>query len=437
MDFVYKNVLIFGYGRSGKEVEKVLKDIKINYKIYDDKIKINGGCFIYKLSYKKLRQFDLIVLSPGVSISNKYIKKAELLNIKIISELEFGFWFTSADIIAVTGTNGKTSTTLAITNLLKNEGYKCDAYGNIGKPLTSAYKKNYDFIICEVSSFQLEASDRFLPKTTVILNIAPDHIDRHGTFRSYINCKKEILKNCKKDSIIFANGDNEHCRDMLKDVVADITLFSKKDEKSGIYLKENKVYVNGENGKELFLDLKNNKVQYSDNLLALVGVAKWLNISGNKVLDVVKNSKAPHRYEVFLKHKNVTYINDSKGTNIHACQKAIDTTSGNIILMLGGYNKRLRFNTFFKELTPKVKHVILFGECKRKLYAQAKKQGVNCYVSKTFEDACDNAIENVSSGDSVLFSPACASFDEFNNYAERGDYFKSLILSKVNKNEKV
>lgn len=437
MDFIYKNVLIFGYGRSGKAVEQVLKDININYKIFDDNIKINGGSFIYKLSYKKLKQFDLIVLSPGVSIYNKYIRRAELLNIKIISELEFGFWFTSADIIAVTGTNGKTSTTLGITKLLQTAGYKCDAYGNIGKPLTSAYKKNYDFIVCEVSSFQLEAVDRFLPKTTILLNIAPDHIDRHKSFRNYFNAKKEIFKNSKKDSIIFANGDNEYCKEMLEDVVANTIFFSKKEEKSGIYLKDNKVYINDENGKNMYLDLKNNKVQYTDNLLAIVGVANWLSISSEKVIDVIKQIKSPHRLELFLKHKNITYINDSKGTNIHACQKAIESISGNIILLIGGLNKKLKFNTFFKNLQPKVKLVILFGECKRKLYLQAKKYEVNCYVSKNLDDACEKAISCVSPGETVLFSPACASFDEFTNYAERGDYFKSLILSKVNKNEKV
>ena len=437
MDFVYKNVLIFGYGRSGKAVENVLKDININYKIYDKNIRINGGSFVYNLSYKKLKSFDLIVLSPGISVRNKYIKKAENLNIKIISELEFGYWFTSADIIAVTGTNGKTSTVLSITKLLQNEGYKCDAYGNIGKPLTSAYKQNYDFIVCEVSSFQMEAIDRFLPKTTIILNIAPDHIDRHKTFSNYLQCKKEILKNCKKESIIISNADNEYCKLMLEEVVADKIFFSKKDEKSNIYLKDNKVYLVEGNNKNLYLDLKNNKVTYSDNLLALVGVANWLNIASEKVLDVVKNSKAPHRLENFLKHKNITYINDSKGTNIHACEKAVESINGNVILLMGGYNKKLKFVNFFKELPSKVKQIIFFGDCKHKLYKTAKKFEVDCIVSKNIEDACDKAISVATSGDTVLFSPACASFDEFNNYAERGDLFKSIILSKVNKNEKV
>lgn len=437
MDFVYKNVLIFGYGKSGKAVEQVLRDIGINYKIYDKNIKINGGNFIYKLSLNKLKVFDLIVVSPGVSIYNKYLKKAELLNIKIISELEFGYWFTSADIIAVTGTNGKTSTVLALAKLLQNEGYKCDAYGNIGKPLTSAYKQNYDFIICEVSSFQLEITDRFLPKTTIILNIAPDHIDRHKTFSNYLACKKEVLKNCKNESIVITNDDNEYCKKIVKDVDCNKVFFSKKNENADIYFKDNKVYLMDGNNKKLYLDLKNNKVLYTDNLLALIAVAKWLNISAEKVLEVVKNNKAPHRIENFLKHKNVTYINDSKGTNIHACEKAIESINGNIILLMGGYNKNLKFNKFFKDVTSKIKCVIFFGDCKRNLNSIAKKNNLNTYISKNLDDACNKAIELASSGDTVLFSPACASFDEFNNYAERGDYFKSLILSKVNRNEKV
>ncbi len=437
MDFVYKNVLIFGYEKSGKAVEKVLIDIGINYKIYDKNIKINGGNFVYKLTPKILKQFDLIVLSPGVSIYNKYIKFAEHLNIKIISELEFGYWFTSADIIAVTGTNGKTSTVVALTNLLKNAGYLCESYGNIGKPLTSAYKQNLDFIICEVSSFQLEATDRFLAKTSIILNIAPDHIDRHRTFNNYVNCKKELLKNCNNDSVVITNGDNEYCKKIVKDVSGNVILFSKFKDDCNFYLKDNKVVLNEENHKKTYLDLKNYKKYYSDNLLAICAVAKQFNIESDKVLDAIKSVTAKHRIDAFLKVDGITYIDDSKGTNIHACQTAIDSVNTNLVLMLGGQNKKLKFDDFFANLPSKVKSVVVFGKCKKTLYKCAKNNNVKVIMSKTFEDACDKACAQAIAGDSVLFSPACASFDEFNNYAERGDYFKQIILSKVNKNEKI
>lgn len=437
MDFVYKNVLIFGYGKSGKAVEKVLSDINIGYKIYDKNIKIIGGSFVYKLNVKKLKQFDLIVVSPGISIYNKYIKLAERLNIKVISELEFGYWFTSADIIAVTGTNGKTSTVLALTNLLKNAGFKCEAFGNVGNPLTSAYKQNFDYIVCEVSSFQLETIDRFLAKTTIILNIAPDHIDRHKTLYNYINCKKEILKNCNNDSVIITNSDNEYCKKIVKDVNANIIFFAKNNDKCNLYLKDNKVIVNENEHRKTFLDLKNLKNFYSDNLLAVCAVALQMNLPGESVLEAIKNVEAPHRIETFLKHQGIIYIDDSKGTNIHSCQKAIESVNTNIILMLGGQNKKLKFDDFFKTLPSKVKCIVLFGQSKKVLARCAKKYNIRVIISKSFDDACEKARSQANSGDTILFSPACASFDEFNNYAERGDYFKQLILSKVNCNEEI
>ena len=160
-----------GYGKSGIAVEEIVKKLNVDYKIFDSGKGVSGGNYYCKLSRNIISKFDLIVLSPGISIYNKYVVMAEKMGIKVVGELEFGYWFTDRPIVAVTGTNGKTTTTQLISSIIKSS-YRCDAYGNIGKPLSLAYKDNNDYLVCEVSSFQLESTNSFLPYISIILNIA-------------------------------------------------------------------------------------------------------------------------------------------------------------------------------------------------------------------------------------------------------------------------
>lgn len=411
-----------GYGRSGKSVENVLKDIGVNYAIYDKNIKIDGGCFCAKLNKTILSKFDLVVMSPGISIFNRYVRQAERLGIKIISELEFGFWFTNADVIAVTGTNGKTTTVNLINKMLTLAGYKSMAYGNIGVPLTNAYNKELDYIVCEVSSFQLEATDKFLPYISVLLNIDVDHLDRHKTFKNYYECKKALFKNCKNDDNVVINYDDKNALQASTEIGGKITYFSSNTQKD-VCIKDGKI-VWGENSV-----CPNDNIPL-ENQLALCAVAKIMNIKPETVGETIKDGTVKHRYEFVAKNKGVTYINDSKATNIHATRYALSRTNGGVVLLLGGANKRLNFSSLAKDLASDNYKVVLFGKSRHDIARQLKKEKVQFFSSKRLQGAIEIACDIAKKGDTVLLSPACTSFDEFSSYEERGEFFKNQIQKR-------
>lgn len=422
MDFNYKNVLIMGYGRSGKSVEKVLKDIGVNYGIYDKKIKIEGGCFYSKLSSSVLTRFDLIVLSPGISIFNHHVRLAERLGIKIISELEFGYWFTNADVIAVTGTNGKTTTVNLINKMLGLAGFKSMAYGNIGVPLTSAYNKDLDYIVCEVSSFQLEATDKFLPYISILLNIDVDHLDRHKTFKNYYECKKALFKNCKNDDHVLINYDDKFAKQVSTEIGGNISFFSAYSKQDVSVESNNIVWGDSEVAIVPTIPL--------EDQLALCGVANIMGISGDIVKQTLSQNEIRHRYEFVLKNKGITYINDSKATNIHATRYALSHTNGGVVLLLGGENKKLNFSSLSKDVKSDNCKVVLFGKARKCIGRQFKKDKVEFVSTKHLQDAIEIAGDMAKRGDTVLLSPGCASFDEFASYEERGDFFKNQVIQR-------
>lgn len=428
MDFDYKNILIFGYSRSGKAVEKVLKDIGSNYKIYDDKIKIDGGLYISKLTRRGLSNFDLIILSPGVSIYHKKIKLAEQLGIKVISELEFGFWFTSADIIAVTGTNGKTTTTFLINQVLQLAGFKSDAYGNIGNPLSCAYKKDLDYIVCEVSSFQLESTDKFVGSIGILLNVSPDHIDRHKTFKNYCECKKGLFKNCSPDDYAVIGNNSAYSVKISKDIAGKVLCFGKNNEE--VVAKDNKIYINNE--KVCEINKKLMEFTFIDNILAVISVMYILKIDFDLINKIKLPSENEHRLECFLRHNGITYINDSKATNPHAVKNAVETIKGNIVLLVGGYDKKLSFKELIGWLPSNVVSVVSFGSAGKRIARELKILGKNFVYCKTLDKAIDCGMDILVKGDTLLLSPACSSFDEFTSYEERGKFFKNKVLSRLN-----
>ena len=432
MGFDYKNILIFGYARSGKAVEKVLKDINVNYKIYDENIKIDGGLYISKLSKKRLKEFDLIVISPGVSIYHKKIKLAEQLGIKIISELEFGYWFTSAEIIAITGTNGKTTTTKLVNEVLKLAGYKSGVYGNIGNPLSSAYKENLDYIVCEVSSFQLECTDKFLGYIGVLLNVSEDHLDRHKTFKNYVNCKRNLFKNCDNNDYVVIGNNSIHCVNINKEICGNKLLFGNSN--CDIYTKENSVFIN--ENKVCTINKKLLEYTFLDNILAVISIMHILKIDYNLINKIDVPSKKENRLECFLKHKGITFINDSKATNPDAVNKAIETIKGNVVLMLGGYDKKLSFKELIKNLPSNITHVVAFGQMGKKISRELYlKKNKNYSTYKSLDLAIDNVLKILKKGDTLLLSPGCSSFDEFSSYEERGKFFKQKILRGFNISE--
>lgn len=428
----YKNVLIYGYGKSGQAVKKVLEEKKINYSIYDKKM-IDDKQYIYKLSKKKLLSFDLIVISPGISIYDKYVKLAVKNKIEVISELEFGFRLKSkkSKIIAITGTNGKTTTVSMLNDCLLASSKNSIAAGNIGLPLSAVASNNYDYIVCEVSSFQLEAVQQFKADIACIINIDEDHLDRHKKLENYINCKLKIFNNQSPSSYSIINLDDKYSN-LALDLVKNRKVFTSKTPlKNGCFI-EDDVIKYKRNKKEFNVigidDIKLPKV-FFDDILIVCAICKLLGVENKHIFEVIdKYSNLPNKSEVVAGTSDILVINDSKATNTHAVLESASNLSCDVLLMLGGKDKELSFDNFFKKLPSNVKTVVAYGEVKSKIAKAAKRNNFNnIYLADKLYEACDMAVALLKKGQAILFSPACSSFDEFLNYAERGEFFKKTI----------
>lgn len=436
MEFEYKNVLVMGYGKSGQAVVNLLNFLEVNYKVYDKKKLPNVD--YNKLSKKIIKSFDLIVLSPGISIYNKYVNIAKKLGIMVISELEFGYYFTKSKIIAITGTNGKTTTT-GLVNEMVSKKYISDVFGNIGNPLTNATVKSYDYLVCEVSSFQLEGIKTFKPNISVILNLAEDHLDRHKSMDNYVSCKLSMLKNNTEKSITVLNADDNLLMANSCNIKGNIYFFSKYDKVAGVYIKDGNIVsnINGVEDEIVSLDDLSNLNIAVDNILASILVALLTGIDKKDIIEGLLNFKvSSHRLEVVYENNNIKYINDSKSTNIHSTIHAIEETKGDIVLLLGGKNKKLSFDNIFNEYLHNLKSVVAFGSARKEILKSAKKYNFeNVVICKKFHEAVKQACSITKEGSTVLLSPGCSSLDEFNNYKERGDAFTRIVKEYNNVKE--
>ena len=435
MEFDYKNILIMGYGESGQAVEVILKKLhNVSYKIYDKNKRVTGGNYFAKLSKKLIRQFDLIIVSPGISAFNKYIVYAEKIGIKVIGELEFGYWFTDSPVIAITGTNGKTTTTKLTEQILSSK-FSTGAYGNIGTPLSRAFDIEHDYLVCEVSSFQLETTYMFKPYISVLLNIAEDHLDRHKNFENYIKCKLGLLKNCTEKSIVILNADDGIIMDRTKDIRAKKYYISLFNKVKGVYINDGKIYSNLKSV-DMIVDLDEIEHLYGviQDVLASILIGLLMKVEKEKILDSIKNFQvAPHRLELVAHKDNIKYIDDSKSTNVHSSMNALQCIKDKVILLLGGEDKDLNFAPIFENYSGSIDTVVAFGNARKKIFKTAVKLGVkNIKSCKTFNEAVRQACDIAKENNVVLLSPACSSFDEFSGYAERGDAFAKIVKGYIN-----
>ncbi len=431
MDFDYKNILLMGYGKSGLAVENIVKKLgNVSYMIYDSDRKVTGGKYTSRLSKKFIRQFDLIVVSPGISVYNRYITYAEKIGIKVIGELEFGYWFTNSPVIAITGTNGKTTTT-RLTSSILSEKFHTGAFGNVGVPLSEAYNENMDYLVCEVSSFQLETTYMFTPYISVILNIAEDHLDRHKTFENYINCKISLLKNCNEKSLVVLSADDKILMDRTQNISARKYYISMYEKVKGVYINNGKIYstVNGKVEKIVELDEITHLSCVIQDVLASILVAQLLKIEKDTINEALQKFKLDaHRLEVVAKNDNITYIDDSKSTNVHSTLNGLKCVKDNVILLLGGEDKNLNFSSIFENYKDKLDMVVAFGNARKKIVKTAKRCGFeNIRTARTFRNGVELACELAREYNVVLLSPACTSFDEFESYKERGEVFAKVV----------
>ncbi len=443
MDIRTQTILILGVSRSGYSAGKY--------------ILANGGrCFLYEEQKSKkiseaieelvslgakispipidddtLKKIDVVVISPGVPINHELAIKAKTLGKRIIGELEFAFMQKIPTTVAVTGTNGKTTTVSLIDAILKNSNRKSILIGNIGVPVSSKIDEMDKDTVCitEVSSFQLEGVSAFCPHIACVLNIAPDHLERHYDMQTYIFLKKRILKNQRESEYSVLNYDDKEVRAMFTENKAKIIWVSLTERVIGAYVKEDKIYFNDEpimQVKELALDGEHNLY----NALFSIAVAKLLGVENEIIVSALKEFKGvAHRVELIKEVNGVKYFNDSKSTNTASTITAIRTMKVPTVLILGGSEKGESYDKLFEEIkNSKISHVVLTGASRLNMWNSAVKSGYErVTITTDFCTAVKISALISKEGENVLLSPACASFDAFNNYEERGEVFRKTV----------
>ena len=450
MEVAGKKVLVFGSGISGIGAVKLLNGQKAEVILYDgnekldrDKIKEQLGAHaearlvIGAFPEGLLEELKLVVLSPGVPTDLPVILKMREKGIPVIGEVELAYEYGKGDVLAITGTNGKTTTTTLLGKIMKN--YRPDdvfVVGNIGNPYTVAAGKMTEssIAVAEMSSFQLESIKAFRPNVSAILNYTPDHLNRHHTMEAYIAAKENIARNQRAGDYCILNYEEEIMREFGKNLKCQVLYFSSRRKlERGIYLDgDSIIYKNPEevtvcNISELqILGLHN-----YENVMAAVLMAAVYGVPMNIIRDTIRGFKGvEHRIEYVTEKSGVVYYNDSKGTNPDAAIKGIQAMNRPTILLGGGYDKNSEYTEWIESFGGNVKKLILMGATKEKIAADAEKCGFHDYVyADTFEEAVHLAAELAEPGEAVLLSPACASWGMFPNYEVRGEKFKEIVNS--------
>ncbi|ACB84885.1 UDP-N-acetylmuramoyl-L-alanine--D-glutamate ligase [Natranaerobius thermophilus] len=395
-------------------------------------------------SVERLSEFDILVKSPGIPMDNNIITKAKELGMPVIDELELGYQILNyrltkpeERLIAVTGTNGKTTTTNLIGEFFEASGYSIYVAGNVGLPLSqiACEVTDTDFIVLEVSSFQLEFIKGFRPKVSMILNITPDHLDWHGDLDSYIRAKMNIFKNQTSKDFSVVNVDDETTFGLNRESKGRKLNFSKNSLRTeGSFIEDDHLVIN-------YLDTKTSIIHKHDillpgehnleNVLAATTATLPFSISEENIRNTLKAfSGVDHRLELVRELNGVKFINDSKGTNVEASLKAINSFDS-MILIAGGKDKGADFSEFAEAIKEKgVKKVYLFGETYKKIASALDKVYYpEYYIVNNLETAVTGAYQDAISGDVVLLSPACASWDMYDSFEKRGNHFKSIVYS--------
>lgn len=449
MELANKNVLMVGLGKTGIATAAFLQkrgarvtatDIAKEQDLGIDPGPLAEMGIQLEIGYHDLKSFEqahLIVLSPGVSHTLEPIKKAVKNGSVVIGEIELASRFIKEPIIAVTGTNGKTTTTTLLGDILRHSGFNVFVGGNIGNPLIEYAdgKHKADMIVAEISSFQLDTIETFRPKVGVLLNITEDHMDRYPDFNAYAVSKCRLFKNQKNGDTAVLNGADTAIFSLCKNIKSKKLVFCREDclsfnrPEGWAAISKNDIRFNV-NQKENLLDISNLKLHGIHNLenIAAAGLAAFAaggNFEGIKTA-VHAFKGLPHRLEYIRSINNVQFFNDSKATNIDAVEKALEAFSVPVILIMGGRNKDFDFRSLEKSVKTHVKKLIVMGEAGPEI-ASALEHIIPIKHSVSMDEAVSMAYQEASPGDVVLLSPACASFDMYSNYAERGDCFRKAV----------
>lgn len=449
-DLKGKKVLVIGSGLSGVGSVRLLTEVGAGVVMLEENTRVTRDAIIEKLneqdrdrteiiigeiSGEVLDDIALTVPSPAVPLDSPTMMRIKERNIPIWSEIELAYNFSKGRMIAITGTNGKTTTTTLVGDIMKAYYDSVYVVGNIGVSFAeNALKMTDDTVIVgEISSFQLEAVDNFHASVSAILNVTPDHLNRHHTMECYAAMKENVTQNQTKADTCVLNYDNEYTRDFGERCPSSVVWFStshRLDE--GFYL----------DGEEIVLGIGGRAVPIMniremnlvglcnvENVMAAIAMSMAMGVPMSTILSVIRTFKAvEHRIEFVATRQGVDYYNDSKGTNPDAAIQGIRAMNRPTILIGGGYDKGNEFDEWIENFGDKVKLLVLIGQTREKIAECAKKHGFTNYVFKdSYEEALKFCTESAKKGDAVLLSPACASWDMFPNYETRGKKFKEYV----------
>ncbi len=441
-----KKVLILGLSVSGTAAARYLAQCGANVYITENRqekpedkqlieelkslgIKIEMGSH----SEEFISDVHLAVTSPSVPLDSEIYLKLKNRNVQIISEVSLAYLETKSPFVAITGTNGKTTTTALTSHILSTE-FNAPACGNIGKPPCALLNDNVNYFVCEMSSFQIVHSIPFKAKIACWTNFTPDHITWHGSVEKYFDAKAQLFRDKQTPEFSIFNGADEKLLEFSKTCGGEIFLFDKEVEDNCCYIKSNAIYYKRNKQEEKIIDLKECPLvghHNYQNIMCAIIIAKLVGISNEHIKSAIMDFKAPeHRLEKVREYNGITFYNDSKATNPEAAIVAIDSFNNqNVVLIAGGRDKLTDLKEFCNSVNKHIKTVILIGEATERFEENLKSNGFDNIIKETtMESAIDKSIE--LNPDVVLLSPACASFDMFSGYEERGTVFKKYVLSK-------
>ena len=453
MDIREKKVLVFGSGISGESACRLLLREGAEVVLYDGNDRLDREEILAKISPEEgqhveillgeltgqqleglLDKLSLVVMSPGVPTDLPIVEQMRAHGLPIWGEIELAYVFGRGDVLAITGTNGKTTTTALLGEIMKNYKDSVFVVGNIGNPYTSAAWETTEesVVVAEISSFQLETIHTFHPKVSAILNITPDHLNRHHTMQAYIEAKERIAENQTAEDVCVLNYEDEETRAFGEKTGAQVLYFSSRRKlKKGVYLEDGNIICDiDEKIPVCSVDELNILGTHNhENAMAAVAMAYAYGTPMEIIRKTLKEFQGvAHRIEFVAEKNGVAYYNDSKGTNPDAAIRGIQAMNRPTVLIGGGYDKESSYDEWIQAFDGKVKKLVLLGATREKIAQTARRLGFNeIEMADTFEEAFVKCVECAQPGDAVLLSPACASWGMFKNYEERGDKFKELV----------
>ena len=442
--------LIVGAKRSGIAAAGLLKRTNHAFVLFDSDENLDidallseheelraGEVYAGTLPEEVTEKISIVVLSPGVPTDSEFVLAMKKRGKKIWGEVELAYQFGKGRVAGITGTNGKTTTTALTGEIMKTHFSSVFVVGNIGIPYTSVSDQTKDdsVVVAEISSFMLETIDEFAPKVSAILNITPDHLNRHHTMDNYIKAKETITKNQSAGDTCVLNYEDETLREFGKTLKCKVVYFSSRQKLSDGYYYENQAIYRAKNNVSEKLiatdELNILGLHNFENVMAAAAIAEAFGVTMDEICMALRKFQAvEHRIEFVCEKRGVRFYNDSKGTNPDAAIKAIQAMDRKTCLIGGGYDKQSSYDDWILSFQGKVKKLVLIGVTKEKIAKCAEKNGFKDYVfADSLEDAVDICYRNAENGEAVLLSPACASWDMFPNYEERGRIFKEYVRS--------